>query len=245
MIETIHQVTLFNCTPLKNAIYGARTCTATSRHGVRDDDPVLNFCINAGHWSVLEHINYTLCIRNISRALLQQIARHRHTSLSVESTRYTLQMLKKRPKVFMNMVGRILTFALNNPTEAKQYAQHYYNMANLLEANYTEIINLLDKGMSNDELKYFLPECHPTSLTITLNARALMELFQKRTGKEALKEFRFLCLNIYKELPKEHKEMYKDVTDWKALEYYFIRETLVHINKTTDTYPVSTRCEHF
>ncbi len=46
------------------------------------------------HSSTLEHLNYTFYIQGISRACLQEVARHRHTSPSVKSTRYTLKELK-------------------------------------------------------------------------------------------------------------------------------------------------------
>ena len=43
------------------------------------------------HASTLEHLSYTFYISGISRALLQELARHRMASLSVKSTRYTLK----------------------------------------------------------------------------------------------------------------------------------------------------------
>ncbi len=46
------------------------------------------------HASTLEHLNYTFYIQGISRACLQEVARHRHTSPSVKSTRYTLKELR-------------------------------------------------------------------------------------------------------------------------------------------------------
>ena len=46
---------------------------------------VLTRIIQAGHESVLEHITLTYRVQGISRALLQEVSRHRHLSLSVES----------------------------------------------------------------------------------------------------------------------------------------------------------------
>ena len=46
------------------------------------------------HASVLEHLSYTFDISDVSRALLQELARHRMASLTVKSTRYTLNELK-------------------------------------------------------------------------------------------------------------------------------------------------------
>ena len=51
------------------------------------------------HASTLEHINYSFDIDGISRACLQELARHRMQSLSVKSTRYTLKELIKEPEI--------------------------------------------------------------------------------------------------------------------------------------------------
>lgn len=46
------------------------------------------------HASILEHMSFNFFIDGISRACLQELARHRIASLSVKSSRYTLKELK-------------------------------------------------------------------------------------------------------------------------------------------------------
>jgi len=58
-----------------------------------DSEPTENYRIAKGckatnHVSVLEHISFTFCVTGVSRALLAQLSRHRHISLSVQSQRY-------------------------------------------------------------------------------------------------------------------------------------------------------------
>lgn len=48
----------------------------------------LRLCTISGHYSVLEHINFTFYVKDVSRALLAQISRHRHISMSCRSQRY-------------------------------------------------------------------------------------------------------------------------------------------------------------
>ena len=73
-----------------NAAFAALTCRAnTDKEFVASE--VLKRIINAGHESILEHINLTYSVQKLSRACLQELARHRHISLSVESTRHTLR----------------------------------------------------------------------------------------------------------------------------------------------------------
>ncbi len=83
----------------------------------------------SGNSSTLEHLVYSFYIQDISRALLQELARHRVASLSVKSTRYTLKELKdidilkesdfKRASKFVvltgnEMVDKASILALNN-----------------------------------------------------------------------------------------------------------------------------------
>ena len=76
---------------VENAVLGALTCTGNEER-VKEYEPVkfLTDLAERGHESVIEHINLTFRVEGISRALLQELARHRHISLSVRSTRYTL-----------------------------------------------------------------------------------------------------------------------------------------------------------
>ena len=46
------------------------------------------------HASTIEHLVYSFDIDGISRAVLQELARHRIASYTVKSTRYTLKELK-------------------------------------------------------------------------------------------------------------------------------------------------------
>ena len=77
-----------------NAAYAMLTCHAnTDRLQSEKPAKFLKHVIKVGHESVLEHITITYEINNISRACLQELARHRHISLSVESTRHTLKRI--------------------------------------------------------------------------------------------------------------------------------------------------------
>lgn len=55
------------------------------------------------HNSTLEHLNYTFYISGVSRALLQELARHRMASMSVKSTRYTIKELRDEEDFIIDM----------------------------------------------------------------------------------------------------------------------------------------------
>jgi thymidylate synthase (FAD) len=146
------------------------------------------------HASTLEHISYTFDIDGISRACLQELARHRHQSLSVKSTRYTLKELKDHRGDFNDFL--VLT---NNNYINNYNNQHLYDLQLLLQ-----------EGVSNDIAKYMLPEAYKTSLVSTMNMRALQNFLQLRTNKAALWEIQELARAMYEVVPMEHKFMLEE-----------------------------------
>lgn len=86
------KVKLLNATPLKIAIKAIRRCYDSCGDDLgKKDIKLLKAIIKNGHTSTIEHIVFTFDIKGISRAALQELARHRIASLSVESTRYVLK----------------------------------------------------------------------------------------------------------------------------------------------------------
>lgn len=70
---------------VETAAYASRVCVGTTEIGNHTYDENCDYLlrrINDHHESVLEHVVYSFEISEITRALLQQISRHRHMSLS-------------------------------------------------------------------------------------------------------------------------------------------------------------------
>lgn len=146
------------------------------------------------HSSTLEHLVYTFDIDGISRACLQELARHRIASYSVKSTRYTLKELKTA-----TTEEQLLSFLVPvNPVIDEG------NIGRL-----GAIRNVLQDGVSNDEVKYMLPEAYKTSLVMTINARSLQNFLSLRTSKSALWEIRELAKELYNTLPEDHKYLFE------------------------------------
>ena len=146
------------------------------------------------HKSTLEHLVYTFDIDGISRACLQEIARHRMASYSVKSTRYTLKELKN---------GDTTAEGLLVPTGNKEIDAQAIDQ---LRAVYVA----LNRGFSNDKVKYLLPEAYKTSLVMTINARSLQNFLSLRTDKSALWEIQNLARAMYDVLPEEHKYLFQE-----------------------------------
>lgn len=92
------KITLNHYTPLLICADAIRTCWQSfdkSDDGGEKDKELIDRVGNKfKHASTLEHLVYNFYIEGVSRALLQELARHRMASLSVKSTRYTLKELK-------------------------------------------------------------------------------------------------------------------------------------------------------
>ena len=184
------------------AALAALTCRAnTDKEYVPSE--VLGRIIELGHESILEHINLTYSVKGLSRACLQELARHRHISLSVESTRHTLR--KKLAGSWKE---------LDSPLIGKKVPQFEFNGKKWdLPAWFIGFLWDTSKelpDLPNDELKYYLPEFWPTNLIMTANVRALRHIIKLRTSKNALNEFRVLAYSLYEAVPEDFKYMLQD-----------------------------------
>jgi thymidylate synthase (FAD) len=191
-------ITLLQCTPLKIAVEAALTCTASvDKLEERMWDGGINFLtkiINSGHESVIEHIVMTWRIEGISRAVLQEISRHRLVSLSVESTRWalgkTLDMQHWRERVRLSDVLR--TPVIEEAIE------------NILAQSFLE-----QWKRGNDSAKYLLPECFTTNLILTCNLREFRHIYKLRSSSRALREFQEIAFAMADALPEEHRKLVK------------------------------------
>ncbi|MGW8168563.1 MAG: FAD-dependent thymidylate synthase [Sulfurovaceae bacterium] len=193
------KITLLHHTPLNICAHAIRTCWQSfdkSDDGGEKDLALIDRVGNKfKHASTLEHITYNFYIQGISRALLQELARHRMASLSVKSTRYTLKELKECDVIEYE---KFLVFTGNEIVD---------------RASKTALDNLqkvLKEGISNDIAKYCLPESYKTELTWSINARSLQNFLHLRTSKDALWEIRNLANAIYATLPEEHKYLFEE-----------------------------------
>lgn len=159
------------------------------------------------HSSTLEHLNYSFDIDGISRACLQELARHRHASLSVKSTRYTLKELKDAGELYT------YDYAGHEHPTAKyyEYCVPVDEEVDAINALMLEAIQVqLNEGKSNDVIKFMLPEAYMTSLVWTVNARSLQNFLALRTNKAALWEIRDLAYKIYANVPDDHKFLFEE-----------------------------------
>lgn len=164
------------------------------------------------HASTAEHLVYRFHIEGISRACLQELARHRIASLSVRSSRYTLKELKDE-QPFTNYTDiNHQEYSNDGRTRAEKYlvmtSDERVNRMSILALD--NLRDLIQEGISNDLAKYAMPENYRTSLAWTINARSLMNFISLRSDKAALWEIRDLANAVYNTIPTTHQYLFKD-----------------------------------
>lgn len=222
------KVVLENCTPLYVCSDAIRTCWMSNDKadthekdgkiivGEKDKALINRVANQFRHASTIEHLYYNFHISDISRAVLQELSRHRMASLSVKSTRYTLKELKDE-EYFVNGWSATDTFEnVDWNTDGYERACKYLVMTGDFRVDISSIgaldnlRDLLQMGISNDKAKYALPESYKTELAWSINARSLQNFLFLRTDKSALWEIRDLAYMIYDNIPDEHKYLFED-----------------------------------
>lgn len=198
-------ITLMQHSSLEVCAHAIRTCwqsyDKSDNGGEKDKDLIDRIGNKFKHASTLEHLSYTFFIEGISRAVLQELARHRMSSPSVKSTRYTLKELKEED-----------AFSSMDTLRASKYLVMTKNkMVDEMSIKALENLRIVLQGnVSNDIAKYCLPESYKTSLTWTINARSLQNFIALRTSKAALWEIRDLANALFKSLPEDHKYLFEN-----------------------------------
>ena len=189
--------------------------------GEKDKDLINRVGNKFKHSSTLEHLTYTFYISGVSRALLQELARHRMASPSVKSTRYTLKELKDEESFTDGASMTELKSRYTNPDEVYKdkhmvRASKYLVFVDDLGVDFSSIVALenlrlmLIDGVSNDRAKYCLPESYKTELTWTINARSLQNFISLRSSKAALWEIRDLANKLFGILPQDHQYLFEN-----------------------------------
>lgn len=191
------EIKLLQSTPLEVADTAIAKCYGKEPYTeVEKQQNRINRVANVSkHSSTIEHLVYSFDIDGISRAVLQELARHRIASYTVKSTRYTLQELKKATD---EELGNFLIDSLPAGLKIDGVQQ------------LKTLRSVLNDDVPRDYAKYLLPESYKTSLVMTINARALQNFLALRTDSHALWEIQDLARAMFEVLPEDHKFLYND-----------------------------------
>ena len=180
---------------LKTVYTAARTCysadTPINIYNSTDDEEkmlkLIERVIGSGHYSVIEHIQVTFAISNVSRACTHQLVRHRHMSFSQKSQRYV-----KEKGQFDYLIP---------PTIEKDEAlkKKFTDFMEEISKKYQEFV---DAGIPAEDARAVLPNACSTSIVTSLNLRELIHIANLRLCTRAQYEIRTMVKAMCDELTK-------------------------------------------
>lgn len=152
---------------------------------------LLRYCMNHGHWSIFEMADMTLEIKT-SRAIAQQIIRHKSFSFQEFSQRYSeVTEFEKVDARRQDVKNRQNSFDDLNDTDKAWFIAAQSKVIN--EAN-NVYRDALDRGIAKECARMVLPLLTQTRLYMKGNARSWIHYFNVRCGADTQKEHRDIAL---------------------------------------------------
>lgn len=150
---------------------------------------LIKHVLDSGHTSTVEHVQFTFFISGVSRALSNQLVRHRiGVSYSQQSQRYC-----SFDKGFNYVIPPSIAKDEKLLEKYKLYMEGINNM-------YLDLLNV--ENVPAEDARMVLPNACTTNLTVSINLRALIHLCQER-----------MCTNAQYEIRNMVKQMAKLITD--------------------------------
>lgn len=172
-------------------VYCARVSNPQNQLNTDTTGKLISYCIKNHHWSIFEQATMTVEIVT-SRAIAQQILRHRSFSFQEFSQRYTnvtnFEDIEWRKQGKTNrQVGDepvILPKEINDVTQS------------ILAASKSAYDLLIQSGVAKESARFILPLCTQTTLYMTGNIRSWIHYLQIRCSEHTQKEHRDIANEI-------------------------------------------------
>lgn len=157
-----------------------------------DDDGLIRFCFEKGHWSIFEMANLTVKIET-SRAIALQIVRHKSFSFQMLSRRYSEEPVEFEAIEFRSQGSKKhgTSIVLESPIDRAKVNAFLTEAKKLY--NY-----LLSKGYSRETARFILPQTEKATLYMAGNLRSWIHYIQVRTDGSAQKEHRLVADEVRK-----------------------------------------------
>ena len=175
------KLTVWQCTQNPNRITSL-ACAITQKKETSSDKlsaKLIRFLFEADHTSVFEHSYITFLIENVSRSFLAQITRHRMGSFTSASQHY--QRYDSYPNIL-------------HPIMVAMEAVHY--LCNKADSTYEYLIST---GIPKWEARQILVGAKAVNILWTVNARSLINFFNKRLCKRNIPEMQNFAERLQEE----------------------------------------------
>jgi thymidylate synthase (FAD) len=163
--------------------------------------------LRSGHGSVLEHANYTLALRDVSRAATHELVRHRAGSaFSQESLRYVrlADIGFRVPPALEGLRERVLSLV-------EQLEEFQREGADALGID-ADGVPFHVKKEATSALRRLAPIGLSTDIIWTANVRTLRHVIEMRTDPGAEEELRLIFDQVARKMRAEAPALFQDFT---------------------------------
>lgn len=216
--------------PMKLLELCIRNCYK-SEDKITDDSwkSIIKLVLDNGHTSTLEHVSFTFRIIT-SRDVLQEYARHRIQSLSVESTRYcnygdskkgltfvkpqwiTWEQIEKANNLLQSRDESSVLYELNNPDIDKDIKCVCNWIEDIKRAEFSYNMKL-DLGWKPQQARVSLPGCLKTEIISTMNIRSLLNFLDLRTSPRAHPDIQVIAKSMEDILQEKYTVIFTNPTE--------------------------------
>jgi thymidylate synthase (FAD) len=177
----------------KTIAYCARVSSPQNQDNVQTAPGLLRYCIKNGHWSIFEQAN--MCVSIITtRAIAQQILRHRSFSFQEFSQRYApavgFQVQEARRQDLKNRQNSTNDL----PAETKKWFESAQEQVGALSFGLYQAA--LDKGIAKECARFLLPLNTHSHLYMNGTVRSWIHYLQLRCGNGTQKEHALIARYI-------------------------------------------------
>lgn len=171
--------------------YCARVSNPENQHNTKTSSKLIKFLIDNKHWSPFEMVDMTVEIKT-SRAIAQQILRHRSFSFQEFSQRYStineLEPIELRMKAEKNRQS--------SSDLVPEESCHYTNAYKVLQLSQEVYSDLVRCGVAKECARMVLPLCTQTTMYMKGSIRSWIHYLQIRCDDHTQKEHREIANNI-------------------------------------------------
>lgn len=144
----------------------------------KENMKLLTKIVKAGHWSILEHLNYTFLLVG-SRNFTHQLVRHRHMSFTQQSLHFTI--LDK-----MEISKEVQTLSVKQQKRMNKIAQECYK----------EYRKLIKEGVPREIARHIIPSGVLSKIIVTSNLREWAQFLNIRLCFKNCKEIQNAAYQI-------------------------------------------------
>lgn len=208
------KVEFVHCTPEAEKLisYCARVSSPQNQENYDTAPKLIAYCIKNKHWSIFEM--GTLCAEiSTSRAIAQQILRHRSFHFQEFSQRYA-EVLDEPQWVEARMQDS--KNRQNSLETDDQFTKEWFEMAqkDIWSHAFTDYKRALEMGVAKEQARFLLPLSTTTKLYMHGTLRDWIHYLSLRTGNGTQKEHRDVALAI-QSIFVERFPMIAEALQWK------------------------------